>query len=84
MCYYMERELNRILKDMTDSTAKSYKSSYMRLRKLMELKDKRKPISKMSLADILKAIETIENPSTRHSVFVISKKIFDYEKNANI
>ena len=81
MCYYMERELNRILKDMTDSTAKSYKSSYMRLRKLMELKDKRKPISKMSLADILKAIETIENPSTRHSVFVISKKIFDYEKN---
>ena len=77
----MERELKSILKDMTDSTAKSYRSSYMRLRKLMELKDKRKPISKMSLADILKAIETIENPSTRHSVFVISKKIFDYEKN---
>ena len=77
----MERELNSILKDMTDSTAKSYRSSYMRLRKLMELKDKRKPIKKMSLADILKGIETIENPSTRHSVFVISKKIFDYEKN---
>ena len=77
----MERELNRILKDMTDSTSKSYRSSYIRLRKLMELKDKRKPIAKMSLADILKAIETIENPSTRHSVFVISKKIFDYEKN---
>ena len=77
----MERELNRILKDMTDSTAKSYRSSYLRLRKLLELKDKRKPIKKMSLADILSAIETIENPSTRHSVFVISKKIFDYEKN---
>lgn len=77
----MERELNRILKDMTDSTSKSYRSSYMRLRKLLNLTDRRKPIKKMSLADILTAIETIENPSTRHSVFVISKKIFDYEKN---
>ncbi len=77
----MERELNRILKNMTESTAKSYKSSYLRLRKLLNLTDKRKPIKKMSLADVLSAIETIENPSTRHSVFVIAKKIFDYEKN---
>lgn len=77
----MERELNRILNNMTDSTAKSYRSSYLRLRKLLKLTDRRKPIKKISLADVLTAIETIENPSTRHSVFVISKKIFDYEKN---
>lgn len=77
----MERELNRILKDVSQSTAKSYRSSYLRLRKLLKLTDKRKPIKKMSLADILSAIQTVENPSTRHSVFVISKKIFDYEKN---
>ena len=77
----MERELNNILKDMSDSTAKSYRGSYLRLRKLLKLTDKRKPIKKMSLADVLSEIETIENPSTRHSVFVISKKIFDYEKN---
>ena len=77
----MERELNNILKDMSESTAKSYRGSYLRLRKLLKLTDKRKPIKKMSLADVLSAIETVENPSTRHSVFVISKKIFDYEKN---
>jgi hypothetical protein len=77
----MERELNRILNNMTDSTAKSYRSSYLRLRKLLKLTDKRKPIKKISLTDVLTVIETIENPSTRHSVFVIAKKIFDYEKN---
>ena len=68
----MERELNNILKDMSESTAKSYRGSYLRLRKLLKLTDKRKPIKKMSLADVLTKIETIENPSTRHSVFVIS------------
>ena len=77
----MERELNRILKDMSDSTSKSYRGSYLRLRKLLKLTDKRKPIKKIPLADILTEIETVENPSTRHSVFVIAKKIFDYEKN---
>jgi hypothetical protein len=80
----MERELNNILKDMSESTAKSYRGSYLRLRKLLKLTDKRKPIKKMSLADVLSAIETVENPSTRHSVFVISKKIFDYEKNKEL
>tara|TARA_R110000803_G_scaffold32664_5_gene71813 strand:+ start:4423 stop:5331 length:909 start_codon:yes stop_codon:yes gene_type:complete len=77
----MERELNRILNDMSDSTAKSYRGSYLRLRKLLKLTDKRKPIKKISLADVLSAIETVENPSTRHSVFVIAKKLFEYEKN---
>ena len=77
----MERELKSILKDMTDSTAKSYRGSYLRLRKLLKLTDRRKPIKRISLADVLTEIETVENPSTRHSVFVISKKIFDYEKN---
>jgi len=80
----MERELNNILKDMSDSTAKSYRGSYLRLRKLLELKDKRKPIKKISLADVLSAIQTVENPSTRHSVFVIAKKIYDYEKNKEL
>ena len=80
----MERELNRILKDISESTAKSYRGSYLRLRKLLKLTDKRKPIKKMSLKDILTKIETVENPSTRHSVFVISKKIFDYEKNKEL
>ena len=77
----MERELKSILKDMTDSTAKSYRGSYLRLRKLLKLTDRRKPIKRISLADVLTEIETVENPSTRHSVFVIAKKIFDYEKN---
>ena len=77
----MERELNRILNDMSDSTAKSYRGSYLRLRKLLKLTDKRKPIKKISLADVLTEIETVENPSTRHSVFVIAKKLFEYEKN---
>jgi len=80
----MERELNNILKDISESTAKSYRGSYLRLRKLLELKDKRKPIKKISLADVLSAIRTVENPSTRHSVFVIAKKIFDYEKNKDV
>lgn len=77
----MERELNNILKDISESTAKSYRGSYLRLRKLLELKDKRKPIKKIPLEDVLSAIRIVENPSTRHSVFVIAKKIFDYEKN---
>jgi len=77
----MERELNNILKDISESTAKSYRGSYLRLRKLLKLTDKRKPIKKMSLEDVLSAIQTVENPSTRHSVFVIAKKIYDYEKN---
>jgi len=80
----MQRELNNILKDISESTAKSYRGSYLRLRKLLELKDKRKPIKKISLADVLSAIRTVENPSTRHSVFVIAKKIFDYEKNKDV
>jgi hypothetical protein len=80
----MEREQNNILKDISESTAKSYRGSYLRLRKLLELKDKRKPIKKISLADVLSAIRTVENPSTRHSVFVIAKKIFDYEKNKDV
>ena len=80
----MERELNRILNNMSESTAKSYRGSYLRLRKLLKLTDRRKPIKKMSLKDILTSIENVENPSTRHSVFVIAKKIFDYEKNISL
>ncbi len=77
----MEKELKSILVNLGESTAKSYKGSYMRLRKLLDLKDKRKPIKKISLDYILEVIEAVENPSTRHSVFVIVKKLFDYESN---
>ena len=77
----MEKELNTIISNLGESTAKSYKGSYMRLRKLLELSDKRKPIKKMSLDNILDKIKSVENPSTRHSVFVIVKKLFDYESN---
>ena len=77
----MEKELKTIISNLGESTAKSYKGSYMRLRKLLDLKDKRKPIKKISLDYILEVIEAVENPSTRHSVFVIVKKLFDYESN---
>jgi hypothetical protein len=77
----MEKELKSILVNLGESTAKSYEGSYKRLRKILNLTDKRKPIKKMSLDNILDKIKEVENPSTRHSVFVIVKKIFDYESN---
>ncbi|MHC4379233.1 MAG: hypothetical protein ACYS26_21750 [Planctomycetota bacterium] len=77
----MDRELKSILTNLGESTAKSYKGSYMRLRRILDLTDRRKPIKKMSLDIILDKIKEVENPSTRHSVFVIVKKIFDYESN---
>lgn len=77
----MEKELKTILANLGESTQKSYAGSYKRLRKILELTDKRKPIKKMDLDIVLDKIKSIENPSTRHSVFVITKKIFDYENN---
>ena len=77
----MEREKQSIIKDLGESTAKSYAGSYNRLRKILNLTDKRKPIRKVSLDNVLAAIADVDNPSTRHSVFVIAKKLFSYADN---
>ncbi len=77
----MEKELKSILVNLGESTSKSYENSYKRLRKLLNLTDKRKPIKKLNIDNVLDKIKSVENPSTRHSVFVIVKKIYDYEKN---
>jgi len=77
----MNKEKNSLLKEVSPSTAKSYAGSYERLRKILELKDKRKPIKKVSLDVVLEAIKKVDNPSTAYSVFVIAKKIFSYADN---
>mgnify|MGYP003667559585 CR=1 FL=1 len=80
----MNKELKSIVNNLGESTAVSYTASYHRLRKLMELKDKRKPIHKIPLADILAKIESVENPSTRASVFLIAKKLSNYADNKTV
>ena len=77
----MDRELNMIINGMGESTTKSYTGSYNRLRKLLEVSDKRKPIKNISLESILERLETVPNPSTKHSMYVIVKKIFNKEKD---
>jgi len=77
----MEREKQSLIKELGESTAKSYAGSYERLRKILELKDRRKPIKKISLDVVLEAIEKVDNPSTAYSVFVIAKKLFSYGDN---
>ena len=77
----MEKEKRSLIKDLGESTAKSYAGSYMRLRKILNMTDKRKPIKKISLDVILEEIKKVDNPSTAYSVFVIAKKIFSYADN---
>ena len=77
----MEKEKQSLTKELGESTAKSYAGSYMRLRKILNMTDKRKPIKKISLDVILGEIKKVENPSTAYSVFVIAKKIFSYADN---
>ncbi len=77
----MEKELKTIVKDLGKSTTTSYTNSYKRLRKLLNLTDKRKPIKKISVNDVLDAINSVENASTRHSVFIIATKIYNYNDN---
>ena len=77
----MEREKQRIIRDLGESTATSYAGSYVRLRKILDLKDKRKPITKVPIDKVLGEIEKVQNPSTAYSVFVIAKKLFPYETN---
>ena len=77
----MEKELKTIVKDLGKSTTTSYTNSYKRLRKLLNLTDKRKPIKKIPVNDVLDAINSVENASTRHSVFIIATKIYNYNDN---
>ena len=73
----MEKELKSVIANLGESTSKSYAGSYKRLRKILELTDKRKPIKKLNFDIILNKIKKVKNPSTRHSVFVIVKKLFE-------
>ena len=75
----MEKELKSIVDTLGTSTSTSYTNSYKRLRNLLEMKDKRRPIKKMSVDFIIDKIESVENPNTAHSVFVILKKLFPAE-----
>jgi hypothetical protein len=77
----MEKEKQSLIKELGESTAKSYAGSYMRLRKILNMTDKRKPIKKISLDVILGEIKKVDNPSTAYSVFVIAKKLFSYADN---
>lgn len=77
----MEKELKSIVDTLGASTATSYTNSYKRLRTLLEMKDKRRPIKKVDVDFIIEKIGSVENPNTAHSVFVIFKKIFPYENH---
>ena len=77
----MEKELKTIVDTLGTSTATSYTNSYKRLRTLLGITDKRKPIKKVDVDFIIDKIGSVENPNTGHSVFVIFKKIFPYEKH---
>jgi len=77
----MEKEKQNLIKEVGESTAKSYAGSYMRLRKILNMTDRRKPIKKIPIDTILHHIKSVENPSTAYSVFVIAKKLFSYADN---
>jgi hypothetical protein len=49
----MNKEKSSLLKEVSPSTAKSYAGSYERLRKILELKDKRKPITRVPIDTVL-------------------------------
>ena len=77
----MEKELKTITENLKPSTAKTYDNSYKRLRVLLELKDKRKPVKKLDLNNIIEKLNEVENPNTKYSMFVVVKKIFNSESN---
>ena len=79
----MEKELKAITENLKPTTAKTYENSYKRLRVVLELKDKRKPIKKMSLNNIIEKLNGVENPNTKYSMFVVIKKLFNSESNKN-
>ena len=80
----MDAELKKILLDLKPHTAKMYSNSYMKVRVLMELKDKRKPLKKIPLADILAALDKVPNPNTRNSYFIVVKRLFMSEKHKDM
>ena len=71
----MEKELELLLKDLKPTTAKTYENSYIRLRNVLDLGQK-KQISKMKLDGILKRLNDIENPSSRANMLVVLRKLF--------
>ena len=75
------KELEIITMNVGESTAKTYKSSYERLRRHLNLTDKRKPVKKLGLETLLEKLRDVENPSTKHSMYVIVKKLFAGEKH---
>jgi len=77
----MEKELKTITENLKPSTAKTYENSYKRLRVVLDLKDKRKPIKKLSLDNIIDKLNGVENPNTKYSMFVVIKKLFNSESN---
>ena len=77
----MEKELKTITENLKPSTAKTYENSYKRLRVVLDLKDKRKPIKKLSLDNIIDKLNDVENPNTKYSMFVVIKKLFNSESN---
>ena len=79
----MEKELKTITENLKPTTAKTYENSYKRLRVVLELKDKRKPVKKLDLNNIIEKLNKVENPNTKYSMFVVIKKLFNSESNRN-
>mgnify|MGYP003634387522 FL=1 len=79
----MEKELKTITENLKPTTAKTYENSYKRLRVVLELKDKRKPVKRLDLNYIIEKLNTVENPNTKYSMFVVIKKLFNSESNRN-
>jgi len=80
----MEAEAKKIVFNVKPHSAKVYLNSYMKVRVLMELKDKRKPLHKKPLDEILKVLDTVPNPNTRNAYLNVVKKIFMSEKNKKV
>ena len=79
----MEKELKTITENLKPTTAKTYENSYKRLRVVLELKDKRKPVKRLDLNNIREKLNTVENPNTKFTMFVVIKKLFNSESNRN-
>ena len=80
----MNTEIKSLTNNLSQSTMTTYLNSYKLLRKLLNMTDKRKPIKKMPVTDVINAVETITNPSSRHLAFVVVWKIFPYDSNKEL
>jgi hypothetical protein len=73
----MNAEIKKINEGMMPSSQKTYKNSYLKLRDVLGLADKRKRVKNVFLLDdILIKLNDIPNPNTRYSVFKIVVKLF--------